>query len=111
MKAKIRFHIDESVSNAVAEGLRRRGIEVTTTSEKGLISASDQAQLTFTLNENRVIVTHDDDFIKLHCNGISHSGIVYCHQNQRSIGEIISYLVLMWEVLDSEEMRNQVEFV
>ncbi|MBE9216048.1 hypothetical protein IQ247_25870 [Plectonema cf. radiosum LEGE 06105] len=45
------------------------------------------------------------------CNGISHAGIVYCHQNQRSIGEIISYLVLMWEVLDSEEMRNQLEFV
>ncbi|MEA5594262.1 DUF5615 family PIN-like protein [Rivularia sp. UHCC 0363] len=95
MKVKIRFHIDESVSNAVAEGLRRRGIEVTTTLEKGLMSAPDQAQLNFALTENRVIVTHDDDFIKLHSKGIPHAGIVYCHQNQRSIGEIISYLLLI----------------
>ena len=25
---KIRFHLDESVSNAISQGLRRRGIEV-----------------------------------------------------------------------------------
>ncbi len=27
---KIRFHLDENVSTAIAEGLRRRGIDVTT---------------------------------------------------------------------------------
>lgn len=32
MTQKIRFHLDENVSNAIAEGLRRRGIDVTTTS-------------------------------------------------------------------------------
>ena len=39
MTQKIRFHLDENVSNAIAEGLRRRGIDVTTTSETGLIAA------------------------------------------------------------------------
>ncbi len=34
MTQKIRFHLDENVSNAIAEGLRRRGIDVTTTPEK-----------------------------------------------------------------------------
>ena len=33
----IRFHLDENVSNAIADGLRQRGIDVTTTSEAGLI--------------------------------------------------------------------------
>jgi Domain of unknown function (DUF5615) len=42
MSEQIRFHLDENVSNAVAEGLRRRGIDVTTTSEQGLISVSDE---------------------------------------------------------------------
>ena len=33
MTEKIRFHLDENVSNAIAEGLRRRIIDVTTTPE------------------------------------------------------------------------------
>ncbi|MEA5618572.1 hypothetical protein VB711_12095 [Cronbergia sp. UHCC 0137] len=37
MTERIKFHLDENVSNAVALGLRRRGINVTTTSEAGLI--------------------------------------------------------------------------
>ena len=49
MAEKIRFHLDENVSNAVAEGLRRREIDVTTTPEKALIGVSDIAQLEFAL--------------------------------------------------------------
>ncbi len=31
MAEKIKFHLDENVENAVAQGLKRRGIDVTTT--------------------------------------------------------------------------------
>ncbi|MBW4675980.1 MAG: DUF5615 family PIN-like protein [Desmonostoc geniculatum HA4340-LM1] len=61
MTQKIRFHLDENVSNAIAEGLRRRGIDVTTTLEAGLIGASDREQLHFALSQNRVIFTHDSE--------------------------------------------------
>ena len=40
--AEIRYHLDEHMDNAVAVGLRRRGIDVTTTVEAGLMRASDQ---------------------------------------------------------------------
>ena len=66
MASKIRFHLDESVAVAVAQGLRRRGVEVTTTSEAGLTSADDESQLAFALRERRVLVTQDADFIRLH---------------------------------------------
>ncbi|MEH1801781.1 MAG: DUF5615 family PIN-like protein [Nostoc sp.] len=66
MTQKIRFHLDENVSDAIAKGLRRRGIDVTTTSETGLIAASDGEQLYFAMSQNRVIFTHDDDFVILH---------------------------------------------
>jgi predicted nuclease of predicted toxin-antitoxin system len=66
MTDKIRFHLDENVSNSIAEGLRRRGIDVTTTPEIGLIAASDAQQIAFALSQNRVIFTHDDDFVVLH---------------------------------------------
>jgi hypothetical protein len=35
MPTPLRFHLDEHVSPAVAEGLRRRGIDVTTTLDAG----------------------------------------------------------------------------
>jgi predicted nuclease of predicted toxin-antitoxin system len=75
MTDKIRFHLDENVSNAIAEGLRRRGIDVTTTPETGLVAASDAEQVAFALSQNRVIFTHDDDFVVLHQSGVTHSGI------------------------------------
>lgn len=47
MSRRIRFHLDENVNSAVADGLRRRGVDVTATSEAGLIAASDEVQLEF----------------------------------------------------------------
>ncbi|WP_256366914.1 hypothetical protein [Anabaena sp. UHCC 0253] len=38
MVREIKFHLDENVSNAIASGLRKRGINVTTTPEQGLIA-------------------------------------------------------------------------
>ncbi|MFN6518050.1 MAG: DUF5615 family PIN-like protein [Nostoc sp. CreGUA01] len=112
MTQKIRFHLDENVSNAIAEGLRRRGIDVTTTPEAGLVSASDGEQLSFAESQNRVIFTHDDDFVVLHQSGlVMHAGITYCAQNRHSIGEILKSLILIWEVLEPEEMRCQLEFI
>jgi hypothetical protein len=42
MPRTILFHLDENCHRAIAEGLRRRGIDVTTTPEVGLISATDE---------------------------------------------------------------------
>jgi hypothetical protein len=43
----IRFHLDEHVASAIAEGLRRRGIDVTTTADAGLLDAPDEDHLAF----------------------------------------------------------------
>ena len=64
MSNKIKFHLDENVGNAIATGLRIRGIDTTTSPEEGLIGASDEQQLAFCLSEKRVIFTFDDDFLK-----------------------------------------------
>lgn len=108
---QIKFHLDENVSNAVAEGLRRRGIDVTTTPEQNLISASDEEQIIFARQQQRVIFTQDDDFLQLHQAKVPHCGIAYCHQGGRTIGEIVKTLALLWEVVDADEMVNHVEFI
>lgn len=57
------------------------------------------------MSQNRVIFTHND-FVILHQGGfIMHSGITYCAQNRRSIGEILKSLILIWEVLELEELK------
>jgi predicted nuclease of predicted toxin-antitoxin system len=111
MPGRIRFHLDENVSNAVAEGLRRRGINVTTTPEVELMAATDEAQIAFALAQQRIIFTQDDDFLRLHQAKVAHPGIVYCHQGSRSIGEIIKSLALIWEWVEPEDMVGQVEFI
>jgi predicted nuclease of predicted toxin-antitoxin system len=111
MTEKVRFHLDESVSNAIAYGLRRRGIDVTTTPELGLISASDDEQLAFALAQSRVLVTHNDDFVVLHRQGKPHAGIAYCGPQRRSLGDMIRILTLIWDVLAPAEMVNYIEFL
>lgn len=79
MTAALRFHLDESVDPAVANGLRGRGADVTTSQNASLLQASDQRQLAFCLAEQRILVTHDEDFLALARGGIEHGGIAYCH--------------------------------
>ena len=111
MPNKIKFHLDENVSNAIANGLRKRGIDVTTSPEEGLIGASDEQQLAYALGEKRVIFTFDDDFLSLAPTGIEHWGIIYTPQQRQSIGKIISDLIIVWECLESDYMHNNIEFL
>jgi hypothetical protein len=58
-----------------------------------------------------VLVTHDGDFLRLHHKQHPHTGIAYCEQGARTIGQIVAGLVLIYEVLEPAEMMGQVEFL
>ncbi len=111
MKEKIRFHLDENVSQSIALGLRHRGVDVTTTPEEVLLGVPDEIQLQFALSQRRVIFTQDTDFLRMNKLEIIHTGIAYCPQQSKSIGAIIQSLLLLWEILEPEEMLNRVEFL
>jgi predicted nuclease of predicted toxin-antitoxin system len=106
----IRFHLDQHVSNAIARGLRARGIDVTTTAEVALQNASDEKQLEYMLNTGRVIFTQDDDFLRIHHSGQQHPGIVYTKHGAHTIGEVIRFLQLMNDCLEPADMRGRVEY-
>ena len=111
MARTIRFRLDENGHRAIAEGLRRRGVNVTTTPEVGLLNAGDDEQLGYALQQGRVIFTQDRDFLRLHAAGEPHPGIAYCDKDTKTIGEIITMLVLIWEIYEPDEMVNRVEFI
>lgn len=111
MADRIRFHLDENVSSAIATALRRFEINVTTTSDADLIGATDLEQYVYIQQESRIIVTHDDDFLRIASARNDHSGIVYCRKDARSIGEIVEQLILIHEILSPDEMKGQVQFL
>src|SRR4051794_6239991 len=107
MPGRLRFYLDEHVDSAVADGLRRRGIDVTTTTDAGLRGADDTDHIAFGLAQGRVVFTNDSDFLRLHDEGADHAGMAYCHQQSRSVGEIIRAPDLMWEIPEPEEMPKR----
>jgi predicted nuclease of predicted toxin-antitoxin system len=111
MPRTIRFHLDENCSRAIAAGLRRRGIDVTTTPEAGLMGASDERQVTYCQAERRILFTQDQDFLRFDAVGVEHPGIAYCAKDTKSIGELIQRLVLIWEIYESEDMVGRVEYL
>ena len=106
----LRFHLDENVDPAIAAGLRQRGIDVTTSADVLLLGATDKAHVRFAVEQGRVIVTHDDDFLKMTSRGAAHAGIAFCHAESHTIGEIVRYLNLMAECLTPEEIAGKIEF-
>lgn len=106
----LRFHLDEHVDPAVAVGLRRRGIEVTTTVEAGLRGATDETQLAWAFADLRVVFTQDPDFLRLAESGLPHRGIVFNKQGTRTIGQIIDFLELVFVCISAEDMLGHIEF-
>lgn len=103
--------MDVHVHSAITAGLRRRGVEILTCQEAGLGRAKDQGILEYARTNNWVVFSQDDDFLAL-CAipNFKHSGLVYSHK-RNSISRILSGLMLIYEVLEPEEMENHIEFV
>jgi predicted nuclease of predicted toxin-antitoxin system len=107
----IRFHLDEHIRLAVAQGLRRRGIDVTTTNDAGLQAAEDMHHLTMAQAQGRVIVTHDPDFLRLAAGGLQHSGIAFCASGTRTTAQLIEALELIHSCMTEQEMLNRIEYI
>jgi uncharacterized protein with PIN domain len=110
VSSSIRFYLDEHIPNAIAEGVRRRGIDVLTISEAGKLGASDEEHFAFARQQGRVIVTHDTDFLRLAADSSDHSGVVYAPQ-ERTIGEMVRKLSLIARVIKEEKMRGHIEYI
>ena len=62
---KIRIYTDESVNIAIAEGLKRRGVDAFSARDMGNLGLTDEEQLIFAKDEKAAIFTHDTDFLRL----------------------------------------------
>lgn len=112
---KIRIYTNESASVAIAEGLKRRGIDAFSARDTGNLGLTDEEQLNYAREERAVIFTHDTDFLQIADRwadeGRSHYGVIYCHQKSCRTGEAIRKLRVLTSVLTFEDMVNHIEFL
>ena len=112
---KIKIYADENVNGAIVSGLRRRGVEIQSMHEAGNLGITDEEQLLYAAAQNACSFTHDDDLLTIADHwqkiGKEHFGIIFVHQEKLSVGEIISRIKLIVDILSSEEMKNHIEFL
>ncbi|MBS4029292.1 MAG: DUF5615 family PIN-like protein [Ignavibacteriales bacterium] len=103
--------MDEHISKNVASALRQRGADVVRVQEIGRDGFSDEEQLSFGLQEHRVIVTFDDDFLVLGRSGIKHSGIIFVTRFHRNEKTIIRGLIFFHEQFENEDFTDRIEYL
>jgi predicted nuclease of predicted toxin-antitoxin system len=108
---RLRFFFDQHIPYAVAQGLRRRAVDVVTAQEADRCELADREQLNWARDNERVLVTFDDDFLAIAAGGAPHAGIAYCSASKYSIGELIYALLLLHDALSFEDMHDHIEFL
>jgi hypothetical protein len=71
--------------------------------------ASNEVQLAYAVEQRRVIVTQDTDFLRIVAARRETAGVTFYPDQGRSIGQVIRDLLLIWHVCESEEIRDHIE--
>ena len=113
---RIRLYLDEdTMDSALLDALRLRNIDVLSTNEAQMSSRSDEEQLKWALDNQRVIYSFNvRDFYRIHTNlvkqGQRHAGIILGVQNY-SIGDQMRLILRIITNKSAQEMENQLEFL
>ena len=113
---QIRLYLDEDTMDSdFLTALRLRNVDVLSTGEAQMLSRSDEEQLRWALENQRVIYSFNiRDFYRMHTNWIedrqTHSGIILGFQSY-SIGEQMRRILRIIATKSAEDMKNQVEFL
>ena len=87
-----KFYADENVPVVISRALQRMGMDILAARDVRLLGYSDREQLSFAVKENRVIITHDSDFLNLvRKEKLSHHGVLF-FTKQVTIGEAIEQI-------------------
>ena len=114
---KIRLYLDEDASsNALAEALRSRGIDVLTTTEANMRGRMDEDQLRHATEQGRSIFTYNvKHYTALHKQfigqGLGHAGIILVTGQYWSVGEQMRRTTNLVQRVPAEEMNDRIEYL
>jgi len=111
----IGLYADEQVPRAVVLMLRLRGVDVLTAQEDGSRGKPDRELVDRATESGRVVFTQDVDFLREAARrqreGVAFSGVVYAHQMECTIGQLVMDLELIAKAGRLDEFLNRVEFL
>jgi len=106
----MKIYADENIERSIVDGLRRRRIEVISASELGYMGRLDEFHLKKASEMKAVILTHDNDFLIM-ADSFDHSGIIFAHSKNVSVGRCIRGVELIVSILTDKDMKNHIEFL
>ena len=110
----IELYLDEDVDILVAELLKAYGFSATTTLDAGQLQRSDAEQLAFAASQCKALLTHNRaDFEQLaeqyFAESRQHCGIILAVR--RSPYEIVRRLLVIFNQVTADEMKNQLRYI
>jgi len=114
---QIRLYIDEdAMARAFVQGLRARGVDLTTVIEAGMNERDDREQLQYSTAHGRVLYTFNvGHFCNIHKSYMtekkSHSGIIVVNRQRYSVGEQIRRLLSLIGSTSGEDMIDSLRFL
>lgn len=105
--------VDEHVPGALLAALRRAGVDAVSVPQRGMAAQPDEAVAATALNEQRLILTNDSDYIRLSSaaakTGDPFAPVVFWPQQSRGVGYLLSrtlplvhepdYTAMYWRVV------------
>ena len=110
----IELYLDEDVHVLVAELIKAKGFQALTTRDAGQLQNSDPQQLTYAINHQKTLVTHNRvDFEQLAQEYFEqdkkHYGVILAVRH--SPQEIARRLLIVLNNVTADEMENQVRYI
>lgn len=111
----VALYMDVHVPQAVAQQLRRRGVDVLTAVEDGAAELPDDDLLGRSTELGRLIITFDVRFKALaegwQGSGRRFCGMAYAHPLRTSIGQLVVDLELIAKATEPEHWQNTIEIL
>jgi len=106
---RLSFLADEHVRRAYVNALRANGFDLTAVAEENS-GRSDDHHLGTARDRDLVVLTNDDDFVRL-AQEHEHSGIVFYNEQTHDPSEFVTAVRRLDEQFSAEAMRDHVEWL
>ena len=106
----MKFLADEHIELSIVTGLKLIRIDIISVNEAGKRGSDDEEILSFAKENDRIVITRDSDFVKLHSKGIGHAGIVFIPKFLE-IGKVIEEIEKVSMIFELEHIRDSVIFI
>jgi predicted nuclease of predicted toxin-antitoxin system len=111
----VKLYMDVHVRRAVTQGLRRRGVDVTTAQEDESAHLADDLLLDRAHALGRAVFSQDDDMLREARRRQNHdvpfAGVIYAHQLRITTGQAVRDLELIAKVYEPKDLENHIEYL